>query len=159
MYWNLIWKKSRLCPIWGQSDPLWAQICWAGTNWYWTGTERSIGSVWRKKLTQEVAATDGYLWPKCLWLTLSSLYVVVELLNSFTKLRHKLPSWTLEYSDTSQDWVAIFGPKGVKLAPNRTKTGGFQIKMYWNMIWKTPGFISFGSNLTHFWPISVHLVR
>ena len=20
MYWNLIWKKSRICPIWGQSD-------------------------------------------------------------------------------------------------------------------------------------------
>ena len=20
---NLIWKKSRICPIWGQSDPLW----------------------------------------------------------------------------------------------------------------------------------------
>ena len=24
MYWNLIWK-SRICPIWGQSEPLWSQ--------------------------------------------------------------------------------------------------------------------------------------
>ena len=22
---NLIWKKPRICPIWGQSDPLWSQ--------------------------------------------------------------------------------------------------------------------------------------
>ena len=25
VHWNMIWKKPRIFPIWGQSDPLWSQ--------------------------------------------------------------------------------------------------------------------------------------
>ena len=37
-------------------------------------------------------------------------------------------------------------------------------KMYWNVIWKSPGFVTFGFNLTHFWsnygnPESTHLTE
>ena len=54
------------------------------------------------------------------------------------------------------------GPKWVRLAPNETNPGLFQIrfkyflanraKKYWNLIWKSPGFVPFGANLTHFGP-------
>ena len=33
---------------------------------------------------------------------------------------------------------------------------GAGAKMYWNLIWKCPGFVPFGANLTHFGPKSVH---
>ena len=49
----------------------------------------------------------------------------------------------------------------VRLAPNEKNPGLFHIrfkyilargaKMYWNLIWKSPGFFSFGANLTHDW--------
>ena len=51
-------------------------------------------------------------------------------------------------------------PKWFRLAPNGTNPGGFsdQIsvhlapprQMHWNLIWKPPGFVPFGANLTHF---------
>ena len=57
-------------------------------------------------------------------------------------------------------WWPDFDPKWVRLAPNGTNPGLFQIrfqyilarraKMYWNLIWKSPGFVPFGANLTHF---------
>ena len=31
--------------------------------------------------------------------------------------------------------------------------------MYWNLIWKSPGFVPFGANLTHFGSKSGHLVQ
>ena len=40
-------------------------------------------------------------------------------------------------------------------APNETNPRLFQIRFqfwkFWNLIWKSPGFVSFGANLTHFW--------
>ena len=43
-------------------------------------------------------------------------------------------------------------PKWVRFAPNGTNPGLFQIprQMHWNLIWKSPGFVPFGANLTHF---------
>ena len=53
-------------------------------------------------------------------------------------------------------------PKWVRFDQNRTNPGLFQIrfqyilargaKMYWNLIWKSPGFVPFRSNLTQFGP-------
>ena len=51
-------------------------------------------------------------------------------------------------------------PKWVRLDTKLDKSGAFsdQIsvhlapprKMHWNLIWKSPGFVPFGANLTHF---------
>ena len=48
MYWNLIWKSPGFFPIWGQSDPLWAQIwhpLWAsrqGMPTQWPSGPRTV---------------------------------------------------------------------------------------------------------------------
>ena len=38
------------------------------------------------------------------------------------------------------------------------KTWACRVKMYWNLIWKSPGFVPFGANLTHFGSKSGHPV-
>ena len=52
------------------------------------------------------------------------------------------------------NWVSIFGPKWVRLAPKGTHSA----KMYWTLIWKSPGFVPFEANLTHFGSKSGHPV-
>ena len=57
--------------------------------------------------------------------------------------------------------LAKFGPSCSDWPPNGTNPGVFQIrfkyilahraKMYWNLIWKIPGFVPFGTNMTHYW--------
>ena len=56
-----------------------------------------------------------------------------------------------------QLWVNRFGPKVGQVGPNGTNPVLFQIRfqyilahcatMYWNLIWKSPGFVPFGANL------------
>ena len=67
------------------------------------------------------------------------------------------PKW-LKMSDWLQKCVRL-APKCVQLAPNADKSGTFSdlgalraywAKMYWNLIWKRPGFVPFGAKLTHF---------
>ena len=43
-------------------------------------------------------------------------------------------------------------PKWVRLAPNGTNPGLFQLprQMHLNLIWKSPGFVPFAANLTHY---------
>ena len=65
-----------------------------------------------------------------------------------------------QWSNSGQRWV--------RWIPNGTNPGLFQIrsqyilaqraKMYWNLIWKSPGFVPFGANLTHFGSKSGHPV-
>ena len=60
--------------------------------------------------------------------------------------------------------MADLGQRWVRLAPNGTNSGLSQItfqyilarraKIYGNVIWKSPGFVSFGANLTNFGPKS-----
>ena len=51
-------------------------------------------------------------------------------------------------------WVTRFGPKMFQIGPKWDKPWTFSdrcsAKMYWNMIWKSPGFVPFGTNMTHF---------
>ena len=45
----------------------------------------------------------------------------------------------------------------IRLAPNVANLGLFQIRwaqMYWNLIWRSPGFVSFEANLTQYLAIS-----
>ena len=49
MYWNQILKKSRMCPIWGLSDPLWAFTWHPG--WF-VSSDQIVGGEyqwWREK--------------------------------------------------------------------------------------------------------------
>ena len=57
---------------------------------------------------------------------------------------------TVAYSRTSSK-LSDLGPKWVKLAPN---PGIFQsqAKVYWNLIWKIPGFVRFWASLPHSGP-------
>ena len=73
-------------------------------------------------------------------------------------------NWTFTFSSLSE-WSDL-GLKWVRFASNGTNSGLFKIrfqyilarwaKMYWNLIWKSPGFVPFGVNLTHFGPKSGH---
>ena len=49
--------------------------------------------------------------------------------------------------------LCVFINRDVRLAPNRTNPGLFQIraKMFWNRIWKSSGLVPFVSNLTPLW--------
>ena len=53
-----------------------------------------------------------------------------------------------------------FGSRVGQFGPKWYKSGTDQIsppcaKLYWNLTWKSPRFVRFGANLTHFWPKSV----
>ena len=57
--------------------------------------------------------------------------------------------WGLLSNQSSQIWTQ----RGSDWLQNAANPGLFQIrltKMYWNLIWKSTGFVSFGANLTHF---------
>ena len=64
-------------------------------------------------------------------------------------------------------WMSGLDSKWVRFTRNRTNPGLFQIrfqyilahraKMYWNLIWKSPGFVLFGANMTHFGAKTYHL--
>ena len=58
-----------------------------------------------------------------------------------------------------QQGYQVWHPNNVRLAPNWTNPGLFSSdfsafgaprQMHWNLIWKSPGFVPFGANLTHF---------
>ena len=63
-------------------------------------------------------------------------------------------------ADLPSQGFQFWHPIWVRLAPNGTNPGLFQIrfqyilarwaKMYWNLIWKNPGCFPFGANLIHF---------
>ena len=48
----------------------------------------------------------------------------------------------------TQPGMVGLAPKWVRLALNGTNPLGRQ--MHWNLIWKSPGIVPFGANLTHF---------
>ena len=60
--------------------------------------------------------------------------------------------WSLQFGSPSPIWFSYI------IVPNETNTDYFRSdlrdKMYWNLIWKSPGFVPFRAILTHFLPES-----
>ena len=89
---------------------------------------------------------------------------IIHLDREFHFILHIVPStlnvFLIKRIMSSQFRCQFWAQNGAKLAPYRTNSVLFQIrfqyilahhdKMYWNLIWKSPGFDPFAANITQF---------
>ena len=94
------------------------------------------------------AASDGKWW---------SLYVIIErrlLLSYVVDMIDSRHFGKSQFPDLSVRAMTTrdvrFGSKVDQIGPKWNKSGTFSDQMYWNLIWKSPGFVPLWANLTQF---------